>query len=58
MFHRNQIRDEDKICQQPLQRVTIEHSPRYFNIKWQLENLVMNFKEITSCVNAIVKRYE
>jgi glutamine---fructose-6-phosphate transaminase (isomerizing) len=40
-----------------LELVMEENAPRYPNIKWYLDVLGMDFKEVISVVNAISKLY-
>jgi len=52
-FRSNQIREGDLTREQALEMVMDENRPRYPNIKWYLDTLGMDFKEVISVVNAI-----
>lgn len=52
-FRSNQIREGDLTREEALELVLDENRPRYPNIKWYLDTLGMDFKEVISVVNAI-----
>jgi glucosamine--fructose-6-phosphate aminotransferase (isomerizing) len=56
-FRSNQIREGDLTREEGLELVMDENRPRYPNIKWYLDALGMDFKEVISVVNAIPQRY-
>jgi hypothetical protein len=56
-FRSNQIREGDLTREEALEMVMEENMPRYPNIKWYLDVLGMDFKEVVSVVNAIPKLY-
>ncbi len=56
-FRSNQIREGDLSREEALELVMDENRPRYPNIKWYLDALDMDFKEVISVVNAIPKLY-
>ncbi|ARV20035.1 Glutamine--fructose-6-phosphate aminotransferase [isomerizing] [Curvibacter sp. AEP1-3] len=56
-FRSNQIREGDLTREQALELVMVENTPRYPNIKWYLDALGMDFKDVVSVVNAIPKMY-
>lgn len=56
-FRSNQIREGDLMREEALELVMEENAPRYPNIKWYLDVLGMDFKEVISVVNAIPKLY-
>ncbi len=56
-FRSNQIREGDLTREEALDLVMEENAPRYPNIKWYLDVLGMDFKEVVSVVNAIPKLY-
>jgi glutamine---fructose-6-phosphate transaminase (isomerizing) len=56
-FRSNQIREGDLTREEALELVMEENAPRYPNIKWYLDVLGMDFKEVISVVNAIPKLY-
>lgn len=56
-FRSNQIREGDLTREAALEMVWEENTPRYPNIKWYLDVLGMDFKEVISVVNAIPKLY-
>ena len=57
-FRSNQIREGDLTREEALELVMDENRPRYPNIKWYLDALGMDFKEVISVVNAIPKLYD
>lgn len=56
-FRSNQIREGDLTREEALELVTEENAPRYPNMKWYLDVLGMDFKEVVSVINAIPKLY-
>jgi len=54
-FRSNQIREGDLTREEALKLVSIENTPRYSNIKWYLDALGFDFKQVISVVNAIPK---
>lgn len=56
-FRSNQIREGDLTREQALEMVLDENRPRYPNIKWYLDALGLDFKEVISVVNSISKMY-
>ncbi len=56
-FRSNQIREGDLTREAALEMVNDENQPRYPNIKWYLDALGMDFKEVIKVVNAIPKLY-
>jgi len=52
-FRSNQIREGDLTREEALEMVMEENRPRYPNIKWYLDTLGMDFKEVISIVNRI-----
>ena len=56
-FRSNQIREGDLTREEALELVRDENQPRYPNIKWYLDTLGMEFKEVISVVNAIPRLY-
>lgn len=56
-FRSNQIREGDLSREEALEMVNDENQPRYPNIKWYLDALGMDFKEVIKVVNAIPKLY-
>jgi len=56
-FRSNQIREGDLTREEALELVRDENQPRYPNIKWYLDALGMDFKEVISVVNAIPRLY-
>lgn len=56
-FRSNQIREGDLTREEALEMVMEENQPRYPNIKWYLDTLGMDFKEVISTVNAIPRLY-
>lgn len=57
-FRSNQIREGDLTREEALELVRDENQPRYPNIKWYLDSLGMDFKEVISVVNAIPRLYK
>lgn len=56
-FRSNQIREGDITREEALRLVNLENIPRYPNIKWYLDTLGLDFKEVISVVNSIPKLY-
>lgn len=56
-FRSNQIREGDLTREEALVLLRDENQPRYPNIKWYLDALGMDFKEVISVVNAIPRLY-
>lgn len=56
-FRSNQIREGDISRDEALELVKCENQPRYQNIRWYLDTLGMDFKEVISVINAIPKLY-
>jgi hypothetical protein len=56
-FRSNQIREGDLTREEALQMTLEENRPRYPNIKWYLDALNMDFKEVISVINAMPKLY-
>lgn len=56
-FRSNQIREGDLTRKEALEMVLEENTPRYPNIKWYLDAVGLDFKEVISVVNSIPKMY-
>lgn len=56
-FRSNQIREGDITREEALKLVNLENTPRYQNIKWYLDVLGLDFKEVISIINSIPKLY-
>lgn len=56
-FRSNQIREGDLTREQALEMVEDENRPRYPNIKWYLDAIGMDFKEVISAINAAPRFY-
>jgi hypothetical protein len=56
-FRSNQIREGDLTRAEALELVLDENRTRYPNIKWYLDALGMDFKEVIQVINAIPKLY-
>ena len=56
-FRSNQIREGQVTREQALELVKDENKPRYQNIRWYLDTLDMDFKEVIQVINAIPKLY-
>lgn len=54
-FRSNQIREGDITREEALALVEDENRPRYPNIKWYLDAVGMDFKEVISVINSIPK---
>lgn len=57
-FRSNQIREGQLTREKALELVKDENQPRYQNIRWYLDTLGMDFKEVIKVVNAIPKLYK
>ncbi|KJY84157.1 glucosamine 6-phosphate synthetase [Vibrio galatheae] len=56
-FRSNQIREGDITREQALAYIEEENRPRYPNIKWYLDVLGLDYKEVIRVVNSIPKLY-
>lgn len=56
-FRSNQIREGDITREEALELVLEENTPRYPNIKWYLDAVGLDFKEVISTVNSIKKLF-
>ncbi len=56
-FRSNQIREGQLTREEALRMVEDENQPRYENIRWYLDALGMDFKEVLSVVNEIPRLY-
>ncbi|MEG0149103.1 MAG: glucosamine 6-phosphate synthetase [Comamonas sp.] len=54
-FRSNQIREGDMTREEALELVYDENRPRYPNIKWYLDAIGMDFKDVIQVINAIPK---
>jgi len=57
-FRSNQIREGDITREEGLRLIEEENQPRYENIRWYLDILGFDFKEVISTINSIPKLYE
>lgn len=57
-FRSNQIREGDISREKALELVKDENRPRYQNIKWYLDVLNLDFKDVVEVVNKIPKIYD
>jgi glutamine---fructose-6-phosphate transaminase (isomerizing) len=57
-FRSNQIREGQMTREKALELVKDENRPRYQNIRWYLDALGMDFKEVVKIVNDIPKLYK
>lgn len=57
-FRSNQIREGQITREKALELVNDENRPRYQNIRWYLDTLEMDFKEVIKVVNSIPKLYK
>lgn len=57
-FRSNQIREGQLTRDVALELVKDENQPRYENIRWYLDAIGMDFKEVIGVVNSIPKLYE
>ena len=56
-FRSNQIREGQISRDEALKLVKDENRPRYQNIRWYLDTLNMDYKEVINIVNSISKLY-
>lgn len=56
-FRSNQVREGDLSREEALEMVAEENAPRYQNIKWYLDVLGFDFKEVIDTVNRIPRLY-
>ena len=56
-FRSNQIREGQLTREEALTLVEDENQPRYQNIRWYLDALGMDFKEVINIINSIPKLY-
>lgn len=56
-FRSNQIREGQLSREEALRLVEDENKPRYQNIRWYLDALNMDFKEVVTTINQIPKLY-
>ncbi len=56
-FRSNQIREGDLSREEALVLAEKENAPRYPNIKWYLDALGLDFKQVISVINSIPKLY-
>ena len=56
-FRSNQIREGQMTREEALKLVEDENQPRYENIRWYLDTLGMDFKEVISAINKIPRNY-
>ena len=57
-FRSNEIREGQLTREEALALVEDENRPRYQNIRWYLDALGMDYKEVINAVNAIPKLYQ
>ena len=57
-FRSNQIREGMITRQQAMQLVTVENRPRYANIKWYLDTLDLDFRDVIGVINKQPRLYE
>ena len=57
-FRSNQIREGMITRQQAMQLVTDENRPRYANIKWYLDTLDLDFRDVIDVINKQPRLYE
>ena len=57
-FRSNQIREGQITREEALKLVEDENRPRYQNIRWYLDTLDMDFKEVIQVINRIPKLYK
>lgn len=57
-FRSNQIREGQITRDEALKKVADENQPRYQNIRWYLDTLGMDFKEVITIINSIPKLYK
>ena len=56
-FRSNQIREGDISREEAIELVKDENRPRYQNIRWYLDTLGMDFKEVVKVINSIPRLY-
>jgi hypothetical protein len=56
-FRSNQIREGDITREEALKKVKEENRPRYQNLRWYLDSVGLDFKEVINVVNNIPKLY-
>ena len=54
-FRSNQIREGALTRDQALELIAVENQPRYESIKWYLDAVGLDFKEVIECINRIPK---
>jgi glutamine---fructose-6-phosphate transaminase (isomerizing) len=57
-FRSNQVREGDLSREKALELAEDENRPRYPNIKWYLDAVGLDFKEVVSVINRIPKLYD
>jgi hypothetical protein len=57
-FRSNQIREGQLTRHEAMELINDENKPRYQNIRWYLDALNMDFKEVISVINRIPKLYK
>lgn len=57
-FRSNQIREGQMTRDEALRHIEDENKPRYQNIRWYLDTLGMDFREVIKVVNSIPKLYK
>jgi pyruvate-formate lyase-activating enzyme len=57
-FRSNQIREGQLTREKALELIADENQPRYQNIRWYLDTLGLDFKEVIKVVNSIPKLYK
>lgn len=57
-FRSNQIREGQLTREEALKLVEDENQPRYQNIRWYLDTLGLDYKEVINIVNSIPKMYK
>lgn len=57
-FRSNQVREGDLTREEALVLIEDENRPRYPNIKWYLDCIGMDFKEVIRVVNSVPKIYQ
>ena len=56
-FRSNQIREGQLTREKALEMVQDENRPRYQNLRWYLDTLGMDFKEVIPVINSMPKLY-
>jgi hypothetical protein len=56
-FRSNQIREGALTRDKALELIAVENQPRYESIKWYLDAVGLDFKEVIECINRIPKLY-